>query len=75
MMARKGGFIDGGMACLGLAAGLLLGAVYTLTRIKKRGAIRRKDLVAFGAASLEQDMEASIEEAKALAQERRKASD
>ena len=74
-MARKSGLIDRGAACLGLVTGMLLGALYALTRIQKRGATRRKDLVAFGAASLEQDLERSISEAKAKARERREAAD
>ena len=41
-----------------------------LTRIKRRGSVRRKDLTRFGAGTAEVEMQASLEEAKRLARAR-----
>ena len=59
-----------GAARLGLLMGLLLGAVYTQLRSKLRASQRRRDLLQFGAATGEIEMQASLEDAKAQARER-----
>ena len=74
-MARKRGALDQGAACLGFVGGLLLGAAAAITRISKRGATRRKDLRAFGSASLELEADESIQRAKAAARDRQRSGD
>ena len=49
---------------------MILGAIYTLLHITKRGAVRRKDLTQFGAGSAELETSAAIEDAKQQAQAR-----
>ena len=60
---------------VGILLGILLGAVFALTRIKQRGAVTRKDVTQFGAGTGELEIEASMDEAKALAKARLESSD
>ena len=54
----------------GILLGLILGAVYAMLRITKRGAVRRKDLTRFGAGTVELETSAAIDDAKAQANAR-----
>ena len=54
----------------GILLGMVLGAIYTLLRITKRGAVRRKDLTQFGAGTAELEMNAAIHDAKQQAKAR-----
>ncbi len=54
----------------GIVLGTILGALYTLLHITKRGAVRRRDLTQFGAASAELESEAAINDAKQKAKAR-----
>ena len=54
----------------GILLGLILGAVYTMLRASKRGAVRRRDLTQFGAATAELETEAAIKDAKQQARAR-----
>ena len=74
-MSRKEPILDAGAVLAGLMLGLVIGAGYALLRIRKSGAVRRRDLVGFGAGSLELEIEASLDEAKELARQRRQAAD
>ena len=54
----------------GIVLGMVLGAVYALLHITKRGAVRRRDLTQFGAASAEMETAAAINDAKRQAKAR-----
>ncbi len=69
-MSRKRPELDENTTFIGILLGILVGAVYTLLRIKQRGAVRRKDLMQFGAGTSELEIEASISEAKQMARAR-----
>ncbi len=57
----------------GIVLGMILGAIYTLLHISKRGQVRRRDLTQFGAASAELKAKAAIQDAKQQAKARRRA--
>lgn len=67
--------LDESATFVGIMLGSLLGAVYALLHSKRKGADRRRDLVGFGAATGEAQMQASLAEAKARAKERLESSD
>ena len=69
-MSRRRLELDENATFIGILLGLLVGAVYALLRIERRGAVRRKDLTQFRAATTELEIEASIREAKQLARAR-----
>lgn len=69
-MSRKLPELDDSATFVGILLGIIIGALFALTRIKHRGVVRRKDLTQFGAGSAEADMEASLIEAKRLARSR-----
>ncbi len=69
-MKRTRPKLDNGAAGLGMLIGMLLGGVYSQLRIKRRGSLRRRDLLHFGAATRELEMEASLEAAKRQARDR-----
>ena len=69
-MSRKPLELEDQTTCLGILLGLVLGALYALMRISKRGAVRRKDLTQFGAGTTELEIDASISEAKRRAKAR-----
>ena len=69
-MARKRKGLDQNTTFVGIILGMLLGMLYAITRISKSGALRRRDLVELGGASLELEMETSISDAKAAAMQR-----
>lgn len=54
----------------GIVLGMILGAIYTLLHITKRGEVRRRDLTQFGAASAEIETKAAINNAKQQARAR-----
>ncbi|MYD10668.1 MAG: hypothetical protein F4X02_11580 [Chloroflexi bacterium] len=54
----------------GIVLGMICGAIYALLHITKRGAVRRRDLTQFGAASAELESKAAIDEAKTQARAR-----
>lgn len=62
--------LDDNATFVGIALGLLLGALYALLHITKRGAVRRRDLTRFGAASAESESQAAITDAKRQAKAR-----
>ena len=62
--------LDENATFAGAVLGLVLGAIFTLLRITKRGAVRRKDLTQFGAGTAEIETEAAISDAKRQAQAR-----
>lgn len=74
-MSRKERTLDAGAVLAGLMLGLVIGAGYALLHISKSGAVRRRDLAGFGAGSLELEIEASLDEAKELARQRRQEAD
>lgn len=57
-------------AGVGIVLGMILGAIYTLLHISKRGAVRRRDLTQFGAATAELETKAAISDAKQQAKAR-----
>jgi gas vesicle protein len=57
-------------AVAGIVLGMILGAIYTLLHISKRGAVRRRDLTQFGAATAELETNAAISDAKEQAKAR-----
>ena len=59
----------------GFVIGLLLGGVYAQLRSQRSGALRRRDLLGFGAGRREIEMEASLEDARRQARERLDAPD
>ena len=65
--------LDENATFAGIALGMLLGAIYTLLHITKRGQVRRRDLTQFGAASAELETRAAIHDAKQQAKARREA--
>ena len=69
-MARKRKGLDQNTTFVGILLGMLLGMLYAITRISQSGALRRRDLVELGGASLELEMETSISDAKAAAMQR-----
>jgi len=62
--------LNDNVAFAGIVLGMVLGAIYALLHITKRGAVRRRDLTQFGAASAELEAEAAIDEAKQQARTR-----
>ena len=74
-MSRKAPPLDRGAVLFGILPGLVIGGLYALLHIKKSGAVRRRDLTGFGAASVELEIEASLDEAKSLAKQRRQRAD
>ena len=62
--------LDESATFVGMLLGLVIGALYTLMRNKRRGATRRKDLLQFGAGTAELEIEASLTEAKRKARSR-----
>ncbi|MCY4021648.1 MAG: hypothetical protein OXG39_19775 [Chloroflexi bacterium] len=64
--------LDQNATCLAILLGMILGALYAITHIGKRGAVRRKDLAQIGGGSLELEIEASLHDAKARARQRLK---
>lgn len=64
---------DQSATCLAILLGMVLGALYAITHIGKRGAVRRKDLAQMGGGSLELEIEASLEAAKSKARQRMQA--
>lgn len=62
--------LDDGAVFAGILLGMLAGGVYMQLRIKRRGAALRRDLLQFGAASGELEMEADLEDAKRKARQR-----
>ncbi len=69
-MKRTRPRLDDGAVFAGILLGMLLGGLYTQLRINRRGAVRRRDLLEFGGASGELDMEAKLQDAKREARER-----
>lgn len=67
--------IDDAMAFVGIIIGICVGAIYALFRTKNRGDINRKNVTQFGAGTLEQDIQSSIDQAKAMARDRTQAVD
>ncbi len=70
MMSRKRLDLDDGATFAGIVLGMMIGALYALFHIKRKGSVRRKDLTQFGAGSAELEMEANLLEAKRLAKSR-----
>ncbi len=62
--------LDQNATCLAILLGMILGALYAITHIDKPGAVRRKDIAQIGGGSLELEIEASLDEAKAQARQR-----
>lgn len=62
--------LDQNATCLAILLGMILGALYAITHIDKRGAVRRKDIAQIGGGSLELEIEASLDDAKAQARQR-----
>lgn len=56
--------LDDNATFAGIVLGMVLGALFALLRITKRGAVRRRDLTQFGAPSTELETKAAIDEAK-----------
>lgn len=69
-MSRRRIDLDDGATFAGIIVGMVIGALYTLFHIKRKGAVRRKDLTQFGAGTAEVEMEASLRQAKRLAKSR-----
>ncbi len=67
--------LDDGACFVGILLGLGAGALYAILHIKQRGAVRRRDLVDFGAGSGELEMQAKLEEAKRRAKARLESAD
>ena len=74
-MRRKRPRLDEGALRAGLLIGLLAGGAYAQLRSQRSGALRRRDLLHFGAGTREIEMEASLEAAKTQARERRETAD
>ncbi|MCY3575005.1 MAG: hypothetical protein OXG92_07455 [Chloroflexi bacterium] len=72
-MKRTRPKLDDGAAFAGILLGILLGGIYAQLRINRRGAVRRRDLLEFGGASGELEMEATLQAAKRQARERQAA--
>ena len=69
-MKRKRPQLDDSATFVGILLGIVIGSIYALLHIKQKGAVRRKDLTQFGAGSAEVEMQASLEEAKRMANAR-----
>ena len=69
-MSRRRLDLDENATFVGILLGLVVGAACALLRIERRGAVRRKDLIQFRAATTELEIEASIREAKKMARAR-----
>ena len=69
-MKRTRPRLDDGAVFAGILLGMLAGGVYMQLRVKRRGAVLRRDLMQFGAASGKLEMEADLEDAKRKARER-----
>ncbi len=69
-MSRRLPELDDDATFAGILLGMLLGALFALTRIKRRGDVARKDVTQFGAGSAELQVEASLTKAKAKAKAR-----
>ncbi len=72
-MKRTRPKLDDGAVFVGILLGILLGAIYAQLRINRRGAVRRRDLLEFGGASGELEMEAALQAAKRKARSRKQA--
>ena len=70
MMSRRRLDLDDGATFAGIVLGVMIGALYALLHIKRKGSVRRKDLTKFGAGTAEIEMETSLREAKQLAKAR-----
>ena len=62
--------LDENATFAGIVLGMILGAIYALLRVTKRGAVRRRDLTRFGAGTAELETKAAIKDAKAQAKAR-----
>ncbi len=69
-MMRTRPKLDDSAVFVGILLGILLGGLYAQLRIKRRGALRRRDLLEFGGASGELEMQAALQEAKRQARAR-----
>lgn len=69
-MKRTRPKLDDGAVFVGILLGILLGGLYVQLRIGRRGAVRRRDLLEFGGASGELEMESKLQEAKREARSR-----
>lgn len=69
-MSPKVPELDDSATFAGILLGIVIGALYALSRIKRRGAVRRRDLIQFGAGTAEVEMDESLKEAKELARSR-----
>lgn len=71
MMSRRRLDLDDGATFAGIVLGMMIGALYALFHIKRKGSLRRKDLTRFGAGTAEIEMDESLQEAKQLAKARK----
>lgn len=69
-MSRKERTLDTSAVLVGILLGLAVGGGCAMLRVKKSGAVRRKDLTNFGARSVELEIETSLNDAKDLARKR-----
>ena len=69
-MSRRRLDLDDGATFAGIVLGMMIGALYALFHIKRKGSVTRKDLTQFGAGTAEIEMEASLRDAKQLAKAR-----
>ena len=69
-MSRRRPELDDGATFAGILLGLMIGALYAIFHIQRKGSVRRKDLTQFGAGTAEVEMEASLREAKRQAKAR-----
>ncbi len=70
MMSGRRPDLDDGATFVGIVLGMIIGALYSLFHIKRKGSVRRKDLTQFGAGTAEIEMEASLQQAKQSAKAR-----
>lgn len=70
-MKRTRPKLDDGAVFVGILLGILLGGIYAQLRINRRGVVRRRDLLEFGGASGELEMEAKLQAAKRKARSRK----
>ena len=69
-MASNSRGLDGKAALFGALLGAIGGGLFALSRLSKRGAVRRRDLTSFGAGSIDVEIDASMQQAKAAAARR-----
>ena len=69
-MASDKGRLHQGATIFGMLLGLLVGALYAITRLDRSGSQRRKDLTSFGGAAIEREIDASVSQAKSVARRR-----